>query len=241
MPDAHLPITAIIPAYQAEKSLRDVVRRTLAVVRDVLVVDDGSDDGTSRAASEEGARVLRHPANFGKGRALRTAFTDLFGNGATAVVTLDADGQHCPEEIPRLLEAARSGADLVIGTRDHVFGQMHPARRVSNTWSSKAISFVAGAPLVDVQSGFRLYTRRLVDGTGFPEPRFEAESAVIVRAVRMGFRIACVPVRLGPADGRATSHYRPIVDSLRIAGAVTRARLERIDHEDRVRSRAEKA
>ena len=241
MPDALPPITAIIPAYQAEKSLRDVVRRTLAVVRDVLVVDDGSDDGTYRAASEEGARVLRHPANFGKGRALRTAFSDLFGNGATTVVTLDADGQHCPEEIPRLLEAARSGADLVIGTRDHIFDQMHPARRISNTWSSKAISFVAGAPLVDVQSGFRLYTRRLVDSTGFPESRFEAESAVIVRAVRMGFRIACVPVRLGPADGRATSHYRPIVDSLRIAGAVTRARLERIDHGDRVRSRAGKA
>ncbi|HVQ35872.1 MAG TPA: glycosyltransferase family 2 protein, partial [Candidatus Bathyarchaeia archaeon] len=76
------------------------------------------------------------------------------------------------------------------------------------------------------QTGFRLYTRQLIEAIGFPEPRFEAESAVIVRAARHGFSIVGVPVRLVKADGRATSHFRPVIDSLRIAGAVTRARLE---------------
>jgi hypothetical protein len=76
-----------------------------------------------------------------------------------------------------------------------------------------------------VQTGFRLYTRGLIERTGFPEDRFEAESAVVVRAVRLGLRVVTTPVRLGHADGRATSHYRPIVDSLRIASAVIRARL----------------
>jgi hypothetical protein len=101
---------------------------------------------------------------------------------------------------------------------------MGVVRRFSNRLSSRAISLAAGRPISDVQTGFRLYTRALIERTGFPEPRFEAESAVVVRAVRLGLRVATTPVRLGHADGRATSHYRPIADSLRIASAVTRAR-----------------
>jgi hypothetical protein len=101
---------------------------------------------------------------------------------------------------------------------------MGAVRRASNRLSSAAISAVAGARLGDVQSGFRLYRRTLVAATGFPENRFDAESAVVVRAVRHGLRVVSVPVRLGFADGRTTSHYRPIVDSLRIARAVARAR-----------------
>jgi hypothetical protein len=101
-------------------------------------------------------------------------------------------------------------------------------RRASNSLSSSVISWVAGRTLTDVQSGFRWYSRRLIERTGFPEPRFEAETAVVVRAARYGFRIVFVPIELGFADGRTTSHYRPIVDSLRIAGAVVRARVETV-------------
>jgi hypothetical protein len=101
---------------------------------------------------------------------------------------------------------------------------MSRLRRTSNRLSSMVISLVAGARLGDVQSGFRLYHRRVIERTGFPESRFDAESAVVVRAARRGLRIVSVPVRLGFADGRLTSHYRPIVDSLRIARAVARAR-----------------
>lgn len=216
---------AAIPAYEASASVGDVVRRTLPLVPQVLVVDDGSKDGTGAAAAQAGARVIRHDVNRGKGAALRTAFSDLFERGVDAVVTLDADGQHLPEEVPRLLDAADAGADLVMGTRDHLFAAMCRLRRLSNRLSSGAISVVAGRSLPDVQTGFRVYARRLIESTGFPEPRFEAESAVVVRAARGGFRIVMVPVKLGYADGRTTSHYRPFVDSLRIARAVTRARL----------------
>ena len=114
----------------------------------------------------------------------------------------------------------------MLGVRDHLFGKMSALRRASNRLSSKAISFAAGQRLCDIQTGFRFYSRRLIHEVGFPESRFEAESAVVVRAARAGFRIITVPVHLGFADGRTTSHYRPLLDSLRIAGAVTRARLE---------------
>jgi len=218
-------VAVAIPAYQAAASVGAVARRALGVLPHVLVVDDGSADDTAGAARRAGAEVLSLPVNRGKGNALRTAFGELFGRGFDVVVTVDADGQHLPEEIPVLLAAA-AGADLVLGTRERLFAEMSRVRRLSNRLSSRAISLLAGQPLGDVQTGFRLYRRRLIDAVGFPEPRFEAESAVVVRAARRGFRVAAVPVRLGFADGRTTSHYRPVVDSLRIAAAVARARFE---------------
>ena len=218
-------IAAAIPAYDAAPSVGDVVRRTRCLLAEVLVVDDGSTDATAERARSAGAEVVSFPGNQGKGSALRLAFERLFSAGADAVVTLDADGQHLPEEIPRLLEKAGQ-ADLVIGGREHLFSQMGAVRRASNRASSAVISAVAGVRLGDVQSGFRLYGRRLFETVGFPENGFDAESAVVVRAVRRGLRIESVPVELGFADGRTTSHYRPLVDSLRIARAVARARWE---------------
>lgn len=234
-PNLEPSVAVAIPAYQAAATIADVVQRTLArvatgSVADLLVVDDGSTDATEAAAREAGARVVAHAENLGKGRALATAFAELFAAGHDAVVTLDADGQHLPEEIPVLVAAWRDAhrgerPHLVLGSREHLFAEMGPVRRVSNRCSSLLISGTAGLDLADVQSGFRLYSRALVEAIGFPEPRFEAESAVVVRAVRAGFRIATVPVSLGFADGRPTSHYRPLIDSVRIAGAVTAARL----------------
>ena len=221
-------VAATIPAYQSGPWVGDVVRDTLQQLPTVLVVDDGSDDDTGERAREAGARVVRVPQNEGKGHALRLAFDDLFGQGFDAVISLDADGQHRADQIPLLLETwERTGADLVLGTRDHLYAGMSPLRRFSNTFSSRLISTVAGRSMQDIQTGFRLYTRRLIEAVGFPEARFQAESAVVVRTLRRGFELATVPIELARVDGRSTSHYRPLVDSLRIARAVARARFER--------------
>jgi glycosyltransferase involved in cell wall biosynthesis len=220
-------VAAAIPAYKAVHSVGSVVARTRTVIADVLVVDDGSHDGTAEAARAAGAEVHSFAENRGKGAALRAAFAILFSRGFGAVVTIDADGQHLPEEASRLLEAA-TDADLVLGTRDHLFGEMGTMRRISNRLSSRAISWAAGQAISDVQTGFRLYTRELIERTGFRESGFEAESVVVVRAVRLGLRVKTTPIRLGRADGRGTSHYRPFLDSVRIAMAVLRTRFSSV-------------
>ncbi len=222
-----LSIAAAIPAYDAEAWVGAVVAGTRRQIEHVLVVDDGSTDATGVAARSAGAQVLTFPENRGKGCALRAAFDHLFGRGFNAVVTLDADGQHLPEEISKLVQACGPEVDLVMGTRNHQFSEMGAVRRASNRLSSRAISIIAGATLADIQTGFRVYSRRLIESTRFPESRFDAESAVVVRAVRRGFGVVAVPVRSGQVDGRETSHYRPIIDSLRIAASVVRARMER--------------
>lgn len=220
-------VAAVIPAYQAESWVGSVAAATAAEVGTVLVVDDGSTDNTAEAAGRASSevQVLRHRGNQGKGAALRTGFRAALADASIlAVVTLDADGQHVPSEIGKLLERARD-TDLVLGSRSHLFGDMFWLRRVANRLSARGISLAAGCSLCDVQTGFRLYRRRLLERLPMAEDRFEAESAVVVRAARRGFRIRSVDVELAEVDGRATSHYRPLADSGRIALGVLAARL----------------
>ena len=129
-----------IPAFEAAPSIAAVVARVLAMSAEVVVVDDGSADGTGDAARACGVPVLTNRINLGKGRALKAAFDHLFASGYDAVVTLDADGQHPPEEIPKLLAPWREGADLVLGTRAHLYGAMRRVRRASNGTSSWPIT-----------------------------------------------------------------------------------------------------
>lgn len=225
-------VAALIPALNAADTLADVIVRTRAVVPAVWVVDDGSSDATAQVAEEAGATVVRHPVNQGKGAALRTGTDALLRAGVTGVLTLDADGQHLPEELPKLLAACGLSAegagtptaDIVLGSRAELFTGMTPYRRFANRVSSRLISFAAGQPLEDIQTGFRFYSQSVLEQLGFPGSRFEAESAVVVLAARRGFQICSTPIRLQVAAGEETSHYRSLQDSLRIARAVFSAR-----------------
>ena len=219
-------IVAIIPALNAERTVPRVIEQARQHIEPVIVIDDGSTDRTGDVARAAGAIVLRHDANRGKGAALRTGFGWARENGYDGVITLDADGQHLPSEIPKFLqERAVGGEDLIIGGRSHLFGQMLPRRRNANRFSAWCIAKCSGVPITDSQSGFRFYSARLIDGIDLRTDGFDMESEVIVRAGRRGYRIVTIPIELGFVDGLSTSHYKPLADTLRIAWTVTRARL----------------
>jgi glycosyltransferase involved in cell wall biosynthesis len=221
-------VVAIIPAYNAAGSVGRVVEATRAVVDDVVVVDDGSTDETAEEAEEAGATVLRIPTNTGKGAALLAAFAHAMARGAPAVVTLDADGQHDPAQIPVLVDCwRRTGAHLVIGSRQRSEGEMLPIRRFGNHFARAAISFLAGVPVPDTQTGFRLYDAKLLEAVRLRGTGYELESEVIVKAARAGFRIESVPIGVLHAEGSGTSHYRAWRDTARICLAVLRSRFRR--------------
>ncbi|HET8796781.1 MAG TPA: glycosyltransferase family 2 protein [Thermoanaerobaculia bacterium] len=219
-------IVAIIPALNAERTLAKVVDETRRQIETVVVIDDGSSDRTGDAARAAGAIVLHHDVNLGKGAALKTGFAWALERGVAAVITLDADGQHLPGEIPKFLAAWRADApDLLIGGRAHLFAGMLPRRRNANRFSAWCISKAAGVRVTDSQSGFRLYSAKLLRAIQLRTDGFDMESEIIVRAGRRGFRIVTIPIDLGFVDGVATSHYKPLMDTLRIAWTVARARL----------------
>jgi glycosyltransferase involved in cell wall biosynthesis len=215
-------IVALVPAHDEAPRIRAVVvaaREHLAV----LVVDDGSSDGTAEAAREAGATVVEQRPNQGKGAALRAGFRRAFDDGADAILTLDADGQHDPREIPRFLEAvtAEPAPDLVIGSRN--FRAMPPIRRLSNNLGRIAFSWAVGREIPDNQSGYRLVSRRLAEATlASDEPGFAFEVEQITTCIRMGGTIAWVPIRTIYAG--APSHIRPIAHLREFIRIVRQAR-----------------
>jgi glycosyltransferase involved in cell wall biosynthesis len=216
----------VIPALDAGASVGEVVKASLGFLPDVVVVNDGSRDATPSAAAAAGAVVLDHPRNLGKGAALRTGFRYALERGFDAVITVDADGQHLPSEIPKFLRArSETKADLIIGDRSHLFAGMLPRRRNANMFSAWAISKCAGRRVTDSQSGFRLYSASLIRDVAMGANGFAAESEIIVRAGRLGRRILSIPIELGFVNGISTSHYRPLLDTLRIAGVVAKTRI----------------
>ena len=218
-------IAVIIPALNAERTLPRVVVDARVQLEPVLVIDDGSTDATGAVAAAVGATVIRHPVNRGKGGALKTGFHWALENGFDGVITLDADGQHLASEIPKFLrERERGGADLIIGGRSHLFEQMLPRRRMANRFSAACIAFASGVKITDSQSGFRFYSANLLRNLKLRTDGFDMESEVIVRAGRRRYGIVTIPIDLGFVDGIATSHYKPLKDTLRIAWTVMRAR-----------------
>jgi glycosyltransferase involved in cell wall biosynthesis len=214
----------VIPAYNEARTIRDLVQRVLACCPEVAVVDDGSHDGTSAAVAGLRATVLRHDRNRGKAAALATGFEWALANDADAVVTLDGDGQHRPEDIPRLLAAAEMHPDrLVIGAR--LFGrEAYPrARNFANKFADFWVAWAAGHPVADSQSGQRVYPARLLRAVSDLRERssgFTFESEVVIRAAQHGFTTVAVPIEaIHCASGRQ-SHFQPTRDITRIVAMI---------------------
>jgi glycosyltransferase involved in cell wall biosynthesis len=216
---------AVIPAYQDEKHIGDIVRRTRERLDCVLVVDDGSSDQTAQRAREAGAEVITHDQNRGKGEAIKTGLTHWLaatspsGGGLNREVAwvslLDSDGQHRPEEIDRFLAAAACATQptFLIGNRMNNLTGMPFVRRIVNRYMSGQISRVCGQEIPDTQCGFRMVDRQLVPQLLSGGNRFEYETEVLIIASRKGYRIESVPITTVYSD--QVSKIHPIRDALR--------------------------
>jgi len=207
----------VIPAYDAEKTIGPVLRECHGLGYPVVVVDDGSHDGTAATCAQVPVTLLSHDSNRGKGMALRTGFAWALEHGFEAVVTVDADGQHDVAAVPRLVEAARrEGTDIMIASRFTQFEEMAGLRRVWNRFGVWCMRRRTGFEISDSQSGFRCYSRRLLSSVTCDADGYDLEMEILMKAWRAGYTIGSLPVPARVADGRATSHFRPVRDTWNI-------------------------
>jgi glycosyltransferase involved in cell wall biosynthesis len=227
-------IVVVIPAYNEAGTIRGLTERTLKIAPNVVVIDDGSIDATAAQVADLPITLLRNERNLGKAASLWKGFEHALTLGAKSVVTLDGDGQHSPDDIGRLLKTAQRFPDhIIIGARLHDKQNFPPRRYYANQFARFWISWAAGYPIADTQSGFRVYpatllrrlTRRDVSWNGFV---FESE--ILIAAGCIGVQSIAVAIPgIYPKLARA-SHFRPVYDIARIVLMVAGRLLRRGMH-----------
>lgn len=180
-------------------------------VREVLVVDDGSEDATGAAAREAGARVLTRPVNGGKGSAVRDGLAALLKEPFTHIAFVDADGQHDPDDLSALLSAAKAGADFVVGSRLKDTSAMPAKNFWANTIGDKVLARMTGLPVEDGQSGYRVVAADLLRPLALRSRRYAIENEILIKSAPRVTRFATVPVRTIYDTG--PGHYRPFHDT----------------------------
>jgi len=224
----------VIPAYNEAATIRDLAQRALKIAPDVVIVDDGSVDATVGQLAGLPVTVLRNERNAGKAASLWKGFEHALAVDAQTIVTLDGDGQHQPEDMPRLLDMAeRYPQHIIIGARLHDKKNFPARRYYANQFARFWISWAAGYPIADTQSGFRVYPaslfarigRRNVSWNGFV---FESEVLIAAGAIDMRSIAVAIP-GIYPKEARA-SHFRPVADIARIVIMVAGRLLKRGMH-----------
>ena len=217
-------LAAVIPAFNEARTIRDVAARTLEHVRTVIVVDDGSTDRTDVALAGLPVTLIRNERNHGKAYSLARGAERAFSMGAEAILTLDGDGQHRPEDIPRLLELrARNPAAVIIGSRLHNREDIPRGRYLANRFANFWIAWAAGQRIADSQSGFRIYPAGLLrtfTTMAARDPGFVFESEILIEAGRRGVQVIGIPVSTAYPDRARRSYFRPVLDILRITRMV---------------------
>jgi glycosyltransferase involved in cell wall biosynthesis len=213
-------VCVVIPALDAERTIAAVVQGAREHVDRVVVIDDGSTDQTAAAATAAGAHVVSHGVNRGKGAALKSGLVWAAEHGYEAMITLDADGQHPPAEIPKLLEPEHPDV-LVLGVRDLAGANAPRANQMSNGFSNWFLSTVTWTRLRDTQCGLRRYPVRRTLGLAVRDDAFGFETEVLLRALRSGIPIVQVDIRVLYPDDR-TTHFDSRRDPWRIVGRVLR-------------------
>lgn len=212
---------ACIPAFNEERIISDIVKRTGKYVDKVVVCDDGSSDRTSLNAKNAGAHIIRHKNNLGKGAALKSLFEYVKKSKADVIVTIDGDGQFLPEEIPKLVKPIlEKKADIVVGYRFDSEEDMPKYRKIGNKLLDKMTNIAAELPIRDTQSGFRTYSRKAIDSIDFQTKGFGADSEILIDASKKGLKISEEKVKVIYDTGGKTSTKNPISHSGDVVGSL---------------------
>ena len=214
----------VIPAHNEARTIRAVVAGALQHLSLVIVVDDASTDGTADLLEGLPVIVLRNAQNRGKAASLLRGADEAIERGASAIVTLDGDGQHSPDDIPLLLKAYRAmPGSIVIGARLHHRAKIPPARYWANRFANFWICLASGYAIADTQSGFRVYPVRLLQTARVGSSRahsFVFESEILIEAARHRVFATCVPISVVYSARARASYFRPVVDIARITRMV---------------------
>jgi glycosyltransferase involved in cell wall biosynthesis len=206
----------LIPSYNAARELGGVIEKVARIVprERIIVVDDGSTDNTADIARGAGVVLHQHPHNMGKGAALVSGAATASDMNMEFVITLDADAQHDPEEIPKFVEKqAGTDADIIVGNRMSDRRNMPPDRVFANRLTSWFVSLSARCSIPDSQNGYRMIRTSVFEELSFETTRYETESEILIRAGRAGARIESVPIRT--IYGTEISKVNPVIDTLR--------------------------
>jgi glycosyltransferase involved in cell wall biosynthesis len=212
-------LAALVPAFDCARTIANVVRDVAGQCAAVLVVDDGSSDETAALARAAGARVIRHEVNRGKGAALRSGLLQLLADGFTHAFSVDGDGQHLADEMPRLIEESYADPTaIVLGARRIDPAQeIAPIKRFGNDFANWWVSLAAGREFRDTQTGFRIYPIQSTLELAVQAERYQFESEVLILATRRGIDIRTCDVAVYyPPPGERISHYEPWADTCRI-------------------------
>ena len=208
-------ICAVIPTYNNGGTVAEVVRRVLQQGLPVIVVDDGSTDGTQDALKGLDIKILRHSQNRGKGIALRTGLEEARRLGYRHALTIDADGQHDPSDTPALVAAA-APRTLVVGSRNIAAEGMSSGSTFANRFSNFWFTLQTAHKLPDTQTGFRIYPLEDLPSLKLLTARYEAELTLLVFSAWKGLKLVPVPVKVYYPEDRV-SHFRPFADFFRIS------------------------
>ncbi len=207
-------ICVLIPSYNEAETIGFLVQKIRARGLDVMVVDDGSADPTAEVAKEWGAYVLRHEQNKGKGASLKEGFRYILKKDYDAVITMDGDNQHSPEDIPKFIkEAANPDADMIVGNRMSSSKDMPLIRWITNYSMSFLISIICRRNIPDSQCGFRLIKRNVLEKLNPISSNYEIESETIIEAHHKGFKIKSIPIQTIYA--KQTSQINSVIDTIR--------------------------
>lgn len=217
-------IAVVIPVYNHREGVRPVVQRALSQCGTVIVVDDGSTDGSADSVADLPITLVRLPRNGGKGAALLAGAAEAARLGATHMIALDADGQHYPEDIPLFFQAiAQHPGTIIVGCRDFSVPNVPGSSRFGRAFSAFWMRVQTGARVVDMQSGFRAYPLRVLECLKLAEPGYAFEVEVLVRAVWAGFEVREIDIRVYyPPPQERVSHFKALKDNVRISLLNTR-------------------